>query len=200
MATMVPDSQAVLADLATFFRIGVREYDEMVAAGILTTEDRVELLDGYLVKKMAQNEPHSSTVQRLTIDLVRVLPAGWQPRIQLPIQLSESVPEPDAAIVRGDRRTFSLRKPEPADFGIVVEVSDTTLRVDRDYKSTLYARDGLPCYWIVNLIDRRIEVFTEPVPAEGLYRTRVDYPCGQSVPLVLDGVEVGRLAVDEWMP
>ena len=152
-------------------RWALAEYHRMIELGVLTTAGRVELLDGYLVNKMAQNDPHHSTVQRLTLDLVRAVPAGWQPRVQLPVDIHDQEPEPDGAVVRGDRRAYDHRKPTGNDFGVVIEVSDSSLRIDRGLKAELYARGGIPVYWIVNLTDGVIEVYTDPDPASSPRRT-----------------------------
>lgn len=201
-ATAIPHTQSVLASMGTFFRLSVDEYHDMIRNNILTTEDRVELLDGYLVIKMPQNDPHHSTVQRLTEDLVRLTPSGWRARIQLPITLANSEPEPDGAVVRGDRRSFDHRKPKAADFGVVVEVADSSLALDRREKGRLYAEAGIPVYWIVNLIDQQVEVYTDPDPAADppAYRARTDYAPGQSVPLVLDGQTVASIPVADLLP
>jgi len=188
--------------MATFRRFTVAEYHELIRVGVLTTEDRVELIHGYLVNKMPQNDPHASTVGRLTEDLVRLVPPGWRAMIQLPITLANSEPEPDGAVVRGDRRTYDRRKPGPADFGVVIEVADTSLRFDRVVKSDDYARAGIPVYWIINLVESRVEVYTDPDPAATppAYRSRTNYAPGQDVPLVLDGVTVGAVPVAELLP
>lgn len=184
---------------AGFFRLTVDGYHRMIQANILTTDDRVELLDGYLVNKMPQNTPHGSTVERLTEDLPRLKPAGWRVRIQLPITLANSEPEPDAVLVRGDRHTFDGRHPTGTDFGIVIEVADSSLALDRREKGRLYAEAGIPVYWIVNLNDRQIEVYTNPdrTATPPAYTTRTDFPPGSAVPVVLDGVEVGAIAVSD---
>src|SRR4051812_30202750 len=109
---------------AGFFRITVDEYHEMIRNNILTTDDRVELLDGYLVNKMPQNTPHSTAVDNLTELLYRCLPGGWRVRVQLPVGLTNSEPEPDGAVVRGVRGAFAGHHPGGADFGIVIEVAD----------------------------------------------------------------------------
>jgi Uma2 family endonuclease len=198
----IPAVQSALASVSTFFRLTVAQYHEMILNNTLTTEDRVELLDGYLVNKMPQNDPHHSTVQRLTEDLVRLVPVGWRARIQLPITVGNSEPEPDGAVVRGDRRTFDHRKPTASDFGIIIEVADSSLTLDRREKGRIYAEAGIPEYWVVNLVDRQVEVFTDPnqsaSPPE--YRLRSNYSPGQSVPLILDGQLVANIVVDDLLP
>jgi Uma2 family endonuclease len=197
-----PPIQTALAQMATFRRFTVAEYHELIRIGVLTTEDRVELIDGYLVNKMPQNDPHHSTVQRLNLDLVRLTPPGWQPRTQLPVTLANGEPEPDGAVVRGGRRTYDSRKPTGADFGVVIEVSDSTLAFDRRFKMAEYAAAGIPVYWIVNLIDSHVEVYTDPDPTATppAYRTRTDYTPGMDVPLVLDGTTVANIPVADLLP
>lgn len=81
-------------------------------------------------------------------------------------------------------------------------MSDSSLDRDQQEKAYIYARDGIPVYWIVNLIDRRVEVYTDPTGPADLpqYRTRQDYPPGAAVPVVLDGVTVGTVPVEELLP
>ncbi len=184
------------------FLLSVARYHAMVANGTLTTMDRLELIDGNLVEKMSQNSPHSSTLDRLEVDVRALLPAGWWLRSQKPLSLTRSVTEPDIAIVRGDRWAFDDRHPEPADFGIVVEVSDSSLWYDRTVKGRLYAEAGIPEYWIVNIEERMVEVYTSPAPAADppAYATRTAYAVGQSVPLVLGGTAVAQLPVADYLP
>jgi Uma2 family endonuclease len=200
--TVPPPIQTALAQMATFRRFTVAEYHELIRIGVLTTEDRVELIDGYLVNKMPQNDPHASTVQRLAEDLFRATPSGWQARSQLPVTLTNGEPEPDGAVVRGGRRTYDNRKPTGADFGVVIEVSDTTLRFDRRFKMAEYAAAVIPVYWIINLVDHHIEVYTDPDPTADppAYRARTDYAPGASVPLALDGTTVATIPVAELLP
>lgn len=195
---------------AAFHTFTGEEYDHLVETGVLDDLDQVELLEGYLVLKMPTNPPHNNTVDILMELLTKLVPAGWRVRGQSTAKLSESRPEPDVSLVRGDRKTYANRHPAPADFGLVVEVSDSSLARDELDKTRIYARDSIPVYWVVNLVDRRIEVFTDPTgpnPPAGLpggtdphYRTRQDYPTGTTVPVTLDGVTVGTVSVDELLP
>jgi Uma2 family endonuclease len=123
-------------------------------------------------------------------------------QIQDVVGLSESEPEPDASILRGDETSYDHRQPEPADTGIVIEVADSTLRSDRREKGRLYAEAGLPVYWIINVPDRQIEVYTDPDPTASppAFITRIDYRPGQDVPIVLDGVTVGNIPAADLLP
>jgi Uma2 family endonuclease len=121
-----------------------------------------------------------------------------------PITLAESSsePEPDAKLVRGSPRDYAGRRITPADVGLVIEVSDTSLHEDHVVKNVLYARSSVPVYWFVNIPDRRVEVYTEPTGPDSSpdYRRREDHASGADVPLILDGVEVARIAVADLLP
>ncbi len=191
--------QALQAGLRRFT---VAEYHRLIQLGVLTEGENVELLDGFLVHKMSRNPPHDTVLQLLMAVLPPRLPAGWTLRMQSAVTLSASEPEPDGAVVRGGPRTYVTRHPGPADFGIVIEVADSTLAGDRADKQRLYAQDGLPEYWIVNLVDRQVEVYTNPRPAAAppSYATRTDYPVGGAVPLALGGATVASVPVADLMP
>lgn len=193
---------AYIARGLLFPTVTVAEFHKMLADGVFADGEPVELREGYLVTKMPHNTPHWSATHKLNKRLTRVAPPGWEPVSQLPITLADSEPEPDGCLARGDEAKFSAGKPTAADVGFVVEVADSSLRDDRVYSARMYARAGLPVYWIVNLIDRQVEVYTEPDPAADppAYRTRTDYPDGQDVPVVLDGVSVGTIPVAELLP
>ena len=189
--------------LAGFRRFTVDEYHKLIEIGLLTEDDNVELINGYLVKKMSRNPPHDSTLQRLNRVLTRLVPDGWQVRVQMAVTLPNNEPEPDAAVVRGDDHTFDSRHPGPADIGLLVEVADSTLAGDRVDKGLMYAAAGIPEYWIVNLIDRVVEVYTRPTGPAAVtpgYATRTAFPAGTAVPVTLDGVTVGSVPVDGLLP
>ena len=188
--------------MAGFRRFTVAEYHKLIQIGILTEDDNLELLEGYLVHKMSRNPPHDGTLQIIQDTLTAVLPAGWRLRVQCAITLTDSEPEPDAAVVRGDVRTYLARHPSPADVGLIVEVADSTLDADRIDKCRIYGRAGIVCYWIVNLKDRQIEVYTVPSgpTASPGYGQRTDYRLGDQVPLLLDGSTVALLVVQDLLP
>jgi Uma2 family endonuclease len=125
-----------------------------------------------------------------------VIPAGWNVREDKPVRIPEwTEPLPDIAVVRGDFRSYLVHHPEPAEVTLIVEVSDTSLAKDRGEKWDNYAKAGIPVYWIVNLVDHQVEDYTEP--AEGSYGAKQVYKPGEDVPVMLDGDEVGRIAVSE---
>jgi Uma2 family endonuclease len=181
------------------YRLTLEQYERMVDEGILDTRDRVHLIDGILVAKMTQNDPHCTADDLAGAAIQAILPAGWYIRPAKPIRLPDqnSRPEPDRAVVRGTIRDYTARTPGPADIGLVVEVSDSTLYDDRA-RVDIYGRAGIPIYWIVNLVHRQIEVYSDP-GREG-YGSRQTYREGQSVPVVIDRQQLGQIAVDDILP
>lgn len=193
-------SEAVPTD--PIWRLSIGQYHRMVQAGILTDDDPVELLEGWLVIKMPKNPPHRLTTQLTREALARLLPTGWYVDAQEPVTTQDSEPEPDVVVVRGARRDYADHHPGPRDVALVVEVADATLQRDRTLKKRLYARAGIPVYWIVNLLEKQVEVYTEPAGTADRfdYRHRQDYGPADKVPLILEGREIGCLAVQELLP
>jgi len=191
---------AVPPDL--IWRLSVDQYHAMIQAGILTDDDPVELLEGWLVAKMPKSPLHRAVTRLIRQVLERLVPAEWYVDSQEPITTDDSEPEPDVVVVRGETRHYLDRHPGPHDVGLVIEVADTTLQRDRGFKKRLYARAGISVYWIVNLSDNQCEVYTEPSGPEPQpdYRQRQDYSSSDVIPVVLAGVEIGRIAVREFLP
>ena len=207
MPLAAPSAQSLLERRSVvprdlIWRLDVNQYHEMIATGIITEEDPVELLDGCLVPKMPKKPPHSLATTLIREALARLAPAGWFVDSQEPITLEDSEPEPDVRVVRGDRRHYLERHPGPREVGLVVEVSDATLERDRSLKHQIYAHAGIPVYWIANLRAGRLEVHTEPSgpAAEPGYGRRHELGPGDSVDLELGGKVVGRLAVADLLP
>jgi Uma2 family endonuclease len=185
-----------------FRRFSVSEYHRLIELGILTEDDDIELLNGYVVKKMSRSPVHAAAIQKGTKRWLRLLPPGWDLRVQSAITLSESEPEPDFAIVRGDESLYVERHPTVGDVGLVIEVSDANLRGDQADKGAIYAQEGIECYWIVNLNDRLIEVYSSPTESvpDPRYAQRVDYREGDSVSLPLPGGTQLQVAVKDLLP
>jgi Uma2 family endonuclease len=179
-------------------RLSVAEYHALLESGQLNSSDRLELLDGRLVPKMTILPPHATAVQKLFKRLLRLVPATHTVRSQQPITLTTSEPEPDLCVCLGDDDTYTTRHPGAAEVGLVVEVADSSLATDRGLKARLYAEAGIEIYWIVNLVDRCIEVHTLP----GLqgYAEVTLFDEVQSVPLVVQSVQVAMLPVAEVLP
>jgi Uma2 family endonuclease len=183
------------------YRLTVDQYHAIADAGILTEDDPVELLEGWLVQKMTKHKPHSIATRRLRRALERMLPAGWYVDSQEPITTVDSEPEPDVFVAREEVANDPARHPGPHEVALVVEVADSSLRQDRETKKRVYARAGIVVYWIVNLVERRIEVYTDPTSAANPpdYGQRQDFGPADTIPVVLDGTEVGRLAAEELL-
>ena len=183
------------------FRLTVEQYHAMAEGGVLTDDDPVELLEGWLVAKESKKPLHSVVNELAREALDRALPAGWCTSAQEPITTRDSEPEPDVSVVRGDRRRYLKRHPGAKDVALVVEVADVSLRRDRGIKKRVYAGAGIGVYWIVNLEEKQIEVYTEPTGsgAKADYGRRQDFGLSEQVPVVIEGREVGRLAVKEVM-
>jgi Uma2 family endonuclease len=147
----------------------IDDYHRAIEAGVFGPDERLELIDGEIIVMSPQLGPHATGVGLVDDALRPVFGTGWVVRVQLPLTLEPgSEPEPDVAVVRGVRRDFSQGHPTTAE--LLVEVADTTLRLDRTDKAELYARAGIPDYWILNLPGRRLEVRRDPDPATGEYR------------------------------
>ena len=138
-----------------------RQYARLIDHGLLDEDDPIELLDGLLLVKEPQSSPHRTAVGLVAKALERAFGDGWFVQTQSPIGLDDrSEPEPDVCVVRGSLRDYVDAHPtHPA---LIVEVALSGLGVARGRKATAYARGGIADYWILNLIDRVLEVHREP--------------------------------------
>jgi Uma2 family endonuclease len=204
--TIQPDSAVTEPESAVpdvpIYRLTVAQYHAMAEAGILNEDDPVELLEGWLVQKMTKKPPHVVATGLVRHALEQLLPSGWYVAVHDPISMADSDPEPDVAVIRGEIRDYRDRHPGPQDVALVVEVADTSLHTDRGTKKRVYARAGIPTYWIANLVEGKFGVYTDPTgPAEAPdYRQHREYGPADTIPVVLGGAEVGSLAVRELLP
>jgi Uma2 family endonuclease len=171
-------------------RITVERYFALVDEGALHPDDRVELLEGVVVSMSPQNAPHASGVQFAMEALQAAVGRRAVVRAQMPLMLGRySCPEPDVAVVPGQREDYLVHHPTTA--YLVVEVADSSLLQDRLTKSRIYAAAGIPDYWLVNLPAGRVEVFRQPDVRAARYReTTVRDPNARLVLTGLDGVQV----------
>lgn len=201
IAAVSAKTAAVPMPLAPIHRFSVEQYHRMIAAGVLTESDRVELLEGWIVDKMPQHPAHAGVISILLARLQAKLPRGWIVRVQSPITLEDSEPEPDLAVVRGPEEKYLAAHPTPEDIAIAIEVADSTVEQDRTVKGRTYARARLPHYWIVNLVELHVEVYSQPragrTPA---YRGREIFRMEYGVPVVVAGRETGRIPVRHLFP
>lgn len=185
------------------FRLSVDQYHELIRSGKLTDEDPVELLEGILVYKMPKNTPHSTSTKLGRREIEPRLPVGWHYQTQDPITLNDSEPEPDGAVVRGRIEDYAKAHPGPADVAIVIEVADSSLERDRGMKLRSYARAGIPVYWIINLVDSQVEVYTDPVTAgvvEPTYSTQLIFRSADLVPLTVPGLSSVTIPAASLLP
>jgi Uma2 family endonuclease len=182
-------------------RFTVEEYERLTEIGVLTSNDRVELIEGWIVDKMTQYPPHASAVTRINRLLARLLPDEWLLRVQAPIRLKRSEPEPDFAIVPGPDEKWDGRHPQPQDIALLIEVADSSLLDDRARKGILYAQARIAEYWIVNLVHSRIEVYTLPKTGKNpAYRHHHDFQKSDRVRLVVGGQKIADLRVSDFIP
>lgn len=154
------------------------EYERTVAAGAFAPDARVQLIQGDIVEMTPQGAAHVAAVRAVEEALRSVFSTGHDVRVQAPLALlHDSEPEPDVAVVHGSFRDYRDHHPERA--VLVAEVSDTSLEFDRTRKAAMYARGGVPEYWIVNLVDRQLEVYRDP--REGAYVTRQVFIAGDVI-------------------
>ena len=175
----------------------------MIDAGFFGDKTSIFLWDGRLVEKMTVGRPHYIAANDLAKRLERCVPVGWYVGTEQPIALNaKSLPVPDVSVVRGTLRDYPKRHPTPADVALLVEVSDSSLPGDEDNKQRTYAAAAIAAYWIVNLPGRCVDVYSQPTgPVEHpTYADHQTYGPDAAVPVVLDGVEVGRVAVREVLP
>ena len=186
---------------ASIARITVPRYQKMIREGIFDVNDHVELLENYVVLKMSRNPKHDSTIQRANYTLIRACPLPWTVRGQSAIALLDSQPEPDYAVVRGMPSDFENRHPSALEVGLVVEIANSSLMRDRNDKGRIYSRAGIPIYWLVNLVDNRFEVYTQPSgPCDDpAYASCEMFTASQSIPLTLDGKVEATLDVSELL-
>ena len=180
----------------------VDEFEKLFDAGFFAPDARLELIDGEIWEKMSQDEPHARAILLAQYKLIQIFADGYLVRIQIPLILGErSKPEPDVAVVPGSLRDVDMLRPSTVE--LVVEISDSTLRADQTTKAALYARAQIAEYWIVNLVDRTLEVRRQPSPMEGEllghgYRSTQILLPGESVaPL---GAPASIIGVDELLP
>lgn len=190
-------------DLAPFrpARISVEQYQRMIASGAFREDDRVELLEGVVAETMPKNPPHEIATRSGDQLLSAVCPKGWHVRNQASLTLADSQPEPDLAVARGSMWDYPDHHPGPADTALVVEVADSSLADDRR-KARIYARARIPVYWIVNLSQRCVEVYTSLRGAgqRAQYAKQTIYNKGDDVPVQIAGRRVSSIPVSDLLP
>ncbi|WP_247215200.1 Uma2 family endonuclease [Synechococcus sp. C9] len=159
-------------------RFSVEQYHQMIDAGIFAPDDRLELIHGELVKMSPINRRHAACCARISY-LLECLGRRAMKRIQDPITLADSEPQPDVAIVRWRDDFYLAGHPTPPDIYWVIEVADTTITYDRGVKVPLYLSAGIPEAWLVNLDEDCLEVYRQKEPQilrRGQSLTPIQFP------------------------
>jgi Uma2 family endonuclease len=182
---MEPTMSAAVPSLRLWTR---EDYYKLAESGVFRPGERVELIGGKIVEMSPQNSPHFTALSLVEDAIRTIFGIGYVVRIQGPLDVSPvSQPEPDIAVVRGTIRDYA--KAHPTTAALVVEVSDSTLAYDRGEKASLYASARVPEYWVLNLVDRCLEVHRDPIPMPGQpygygYRSRTQYFVNDTVTLL----------------
>lgn len=168
------------------YKLSIDKYEQMIRAGILTENDRVELIRGELLEKRPVGEAHVEVVNRLNRLFAKLLDESVTVSVQNPLVLADSEPEPDIALYT--RRGGG--KARPGDVQLVIEVADSSLEFDRTVKLPLYAEAGIREYWIVNLLDEQLEVYRQP-QLDGTYAQPLILRADDTIePLAFAGVSL----------
>ncbi len=182
-------------------RFTVDEYHRMIETGIITENDRVELLRGWVVAKMGTNPPHNYAVNALMKALLAIAGPDAAVRIQQPITTTDSEPEPDVVLATGTNADYKTGNPRPSEMIVLVEVSESSLLEDQTTKLALYAGAKVAVRWIVNLVERRVEVYTQPRGGKSpTYKSQTNSAPGDAVPVACGGKTLGRIPVKELLP
>lgn len=174
----------------------------MIEGGVFAEDENFELLEGLLVRKMTKHPPHWICTELVRDALQSLGLTGFFVHSQNPVTTSDSEPEPDVALVRGALRDYRGGNPDPSRVPLIVEVADSSIYRDRTWKKRIYARAGVAVYWIVDLIDQQIEVHTQPSGPcdEPDYSNCEVFAADGTLPVVVDGKVVGKLAVKDLLP
>jgi Uma2 family endonuclease len=196
MSSAAISTRAALSPSQELYRFSVAQYMTLIDEGVFGTDVRTELIDGLVVRKMTRNSPHDSTLGFLNRWFSRQLSDEWDVRCQLGLVLARSVPEPDLLIARGPAEKYRDRHPRGTDTFLVIEVAEDSLDSDRRDKGPVYAGARIPEYWIVNVVDFQVEVYTQPRAGKTPgYRHRQDFTSPANLPLLLDGQALGEIPI-----
>jgi Uma2 family endonuclease len=198
-----------LTERLEFVPLSVDQYHRMIDTGILSGSG-IELIEGLLVPKnraavgedpMSVGDDHANVVDRLGYLNAFLHARGCYIRVQQPIVIAwDSEPEPDALIVRGSPKDYGAQRPAPADASCVIEVAESSLASDRSVKLRIYAQASFPQYVIVNLVDRIVEEYRDPIPSERRYVSRRVLSPGETLSILLPDRTAYDLPVVDLFP
>jgi Uma2 family endonuclease len=176
------------------YLFSVDDFYRMVDLDFFPDDARVGLWEGRVYEEMAKKQAHSFSWARLNAALLPILPHGWSLWAECWIAISpDKVPLPDMVILRGDLEAYRKRRPLAEDVGLLIELADTSLKIDTGTKLKAYARAGIPAYWVFNLKEDVIYIYTDPVPSEDRYASMTTIGREGSIPFVLDGTQVAMI-------
>ena len=210
----IPADAPRLQSGSPIWPISIDEYERMIKFGVLIEGSPSELLEGYLIAKdrgngagMSHGPNHAVGVQQVGDTLRDALGKPWVARIQLPISLGSkrvptagSEPEPDITVAEGPNRRYLKQHPRVQDIRLLVEVADSSLRADRLVKAGTFAKAGVSLYWVVNLIKRQLEVFSDPDRVKKVYRSKQIFGEDEIVTLNWDGLAPVTIKVSDLLP
>jgi Uma2 family endonuclease len=177
-------------------RFTVDEYHKMGDAGVFTEDDRLELIDGEIIKMSPINIPHAVCVDLLTMLFASHLIGRGIVRVQNPIFIDDiNEPQPDLALLKQRDYLHQHQHPGAGDILLVIEVADTTVRLDRHQKIPRYAHAGIPEAWIVNITRQEVEVYSDPIGAKYRSIQRV----GHGGVIILKAMPDVTVAVDDFL-
>ena len=179
--------------------MSLEQYEVAYHRGFFSKRDDVQLINGYVVTRMAESPLHCPVLEMVRIAIGAILLATWHTRSQsgLKIPVQTSIPRPTWPWWRGGPSDYQAQYPEPADTVLVAEVSIQSLAEDRVLAMT-YGKAGIPAYWLINVDDGQVEVYSNPGPSG--YQSHEVLAPGHMLSLVIDGVEVGEIAVADILP
>ncbi|MFL5733186.1 MAG: Uma2 family endonuclease [Chloroflexia bacterium] len=180
----------------TTYKFTVAQFEQMISEGIFGEDDNVELVDGEVVIMSPINHPHAVVVSKLGLILSELVGRTAYVWAQQPLWLEErSRPQPDIALLKWREDFYTGKRPTGEDTLLVIEVADTSLVADRGAKRTKYAKAAIPEYWIVNLRNKVVEVYSGL--AGGKYGA--ERIAGRGESLQLPGGLRGSVYVDELL-
>src|SRR6266702_2310872 len=180
----------VMSDWILRHRITVDEYYRMAEVGILPPDARVELIEGEIIDMAPIGSGHGGTVMQLNELLWGAARGRAQVLVQSGIRLSDiSEPQPDFALIKPRADFYKKKHAGPADTCLIIEVSESSLRYDLQIKAPLYARHGVPEYWVIDLTGRQVRFFRSPESGQYADATSTGAP-GLVAPVALPEVQI----------
>lgn len=199
MSTLSHPEAISLPSAEEVYRIPIELYDRIVEQGDIGEDRPIELLSGVLVWKRPKGPRHDASAARCRRAIERILEPGLHLRVESAIRIPDySEPEPDLSIVWGDIDDYTDHHPGPTDVALIIEIAESSLAHDRGEKRDIYARAAIPVYWVVNLAARQVEV--SALPVNGAYSTALVLGEEDFIDLIIDGKNMGRIAVADLLP